>query len=140
MKISDHFHLEELVPKAIFEQYGARSKWFIDPQLIVAIEWIRTRYGKAMTINNWSNGGSFQNRGFRTPTTTVGARLSQHKFGRAADFNIDGMTSQEVFTDLVGISEQLPFTTIENVAYTPTWSHIDCRWTGGDSLLIVAPN
>jgi hypothetical protein len=30
-------------------------------------------------------------------------------------------------------------TTYENIAATPSWLHIDCRWTGLDKLLMVNP-
>jgi hypothetical protein len=30
-------------------------------------------------------------------------------------------------------------TTYENISATPSWLHIDCRWTGLNNLLMVNP-
>jgi len=141
MKISPHFDLREFVPKAIFDQYGANSIWFLDDRLIEGAEWLRAHFNAPITINNWHTGGSFQNRGFRAPNTTVGARLSQHKFGRAIDFNVAGMTAAQVAKDLIdsGHIDDSPWTTIEDPAHTATWTHLDMRQTRSNDLLIVRP-
>ena len=101
MMVSAHFDIREFVPKPIYDQYGANSIWFIDHRLIEGAEWLRAHFNAPIIINNWHTGGKFQERGFRVPTTTTGARLSQHKFGRAIDFNVQGMTSDQVAKDLI---------------------------------------
>lgn len=140
--LSKHFDIQEFVGKPIFDRYMANSKWFIDPKLIAIAEFIREEFELPMTINNWHRGGKFQERGYRVPTTETGARYSQHKFGRAIDFNIKGIPPQEVaewikasFATLKGLG----LTTIENPVATPTWNHIDVRWTGMNELLVVNP-
>jgi len=45
-----------------------------------------------ITVNNWYAGGPFQQRGFRNDPGT-GALLSQHRYGRAADFDVTGLTA-----------------------------------------------
>ena len=84
-------------------------------------------------------GGPRNESGLRQFGTITGAGMSQHKFGRAADVIISGMSSEEVrkliknnFTEL----KALGLTTIEKD--TPTWCHFDCRFTGQDELLEVA--
>jgi len=154
MKISEHFHLEELVPKAIFQTYGAAAAQFIDPRLIVLLEFERSYFGKAITINNWADGGELQERGFRHPVTGTGAVFSQHKFGRAVDRNISGITPQEHYAVILASTKlwlDKGLTTIENIAFTKTWTHADVRDTSGflttagssfqwhDGLLIVNP-
>lgn len=140
--LSKHFTVEEFVPKAIFDQYGASSKWFIDPKIVAIAEFIREEFELPVTINNWHTGGKFQERGYRVPTTPTGARYSQHRFGRAIDFNVKGIPSPEVgewvkasFAHL----KTLGLTTMENPTATPTWTHLDVRWTANDDLLIVNP-
>ena len=143
MNISPHFDLREFVPKEIFDLYGPKSIWFVDFRLIESMEWLRTYFNASITINNWHTGGHMQNRGFRSPLSTVGGRLSQHKAGRACDFNVAGMTVQDtysaIFNDWATIRQHTFFTTMEDISYTPTWCHLDGRHTGTNELLIVKP-
>lgn len=143
MNVSPHFDLREFIPEQIYKTYGDQSIWFVDIRLVEGMEWLRTFFAAPITINNWHVGGTFQYRGFRSPQATVGARLSQHKFGRACDFNVQGMTAPQVFeaikSDWAVISKHTFFTTIEDVSDTPTWVHLDGRQTRSNELLIVKP-
>lgn len=141
-KISTYFSIEEFVPKEIFSKYGDKSTWFIDRNTVLLADFIRDRFGKSMTINNWHTGGSFNNRGFRVPDCAIGGALSQHKFKTAFDFNIDGITPQEIYKDIIDHQDmymKAGATTIEDISFTNGWNHIDRRWTGLDKILIVKP-
>lgn len=142
IKLTKNFYLDEFIPKEVYEQFGERSKQFLDPRLPLLLQAIRDFTGKGITINNWIHGGAFNNRGFRHPFTGVGGTLSQHKFGRGADYNIEGM--KDIEADEMIIKEFKRFqpyglTTIENPKFTNGWTHIDTRWTGLDTLLQVNP-
>jgi len=142
MKVSEHFLLQEFVPEELFQQFGSRATWFIDRRIVAIAELIWTRFAKPVTVNNWHIGGTFQNRGFRTPSTTVGAKLSQHRFGRAIDVNVSGKDPQEVYYDIIktfSIYQGAGVTTVEDVEFTSGWTHLDCRDTGSKQLLIVKP-
>lgn len=143
MKVSPHFRIEEFIPEQIYKTYGDKSIWFVDIRLIEGMEWLRTYFNASIIINTWHTGGTFQNRGFRSPQATVGARLSQHKFGRACDFNVSGLTVPQTYNAIVAdwdtIRKHTFFTTLEDVADTPTWIHIDGRQTRSNELLIVKP-
>lgn len=142
--ISTHFDLQEFVPKELYDQFGMNSIWFLDPRLINLAEFIRLHFDASMVINNWSyaTGKVFNERGYRMPNTETGGKLSQHKFGRAIDFNIVGLTPIEV-SDEIAKNYQYFFpyglTTMENPEKTPTWTHVDCRNTGLNHLLVVNP-
>lgn len=141
MKIG-HFDIRELVPESIWKRYGDSSIWFIDPRVFEFMNFIRNRYGKPVIINTWHTGGKFTERGFRIPTTSIGSKLSQHKFGRAADFNVHGMTPDEVRADIMANQEEFiaaGLTTIEDGEFAPTWVHADCRYTRMDTIKIVKP-
>lgn len=152
MLISPHFHLEELVPKEIFQLFGAAAIQFIDHRIVNILEFERDYFGKAITVNNWNAGGSFNNRGYRDVLASVGAGRSQHKFGRAVDRNIDGMTCQEHYAEIIANTDKwigAGVTTLEDIKMTNGWVHSDCRdtsgfkslpnavWSGG--ILIVQP-
>lgn len=144
MKFGSYFTLAEFVPKDIYTKWGDSSLWFVDQRLINSIIWLREQLGEPLVINNWATGGSHQNRCFRPPGNTVGASLSQHRFGRAADFDSPDMKVSEIYKWLISNQEKVvketSFTTIEDLAHTPTWIHLDCRARpGAKSLLIVQP-
>ena len=142
MKVTKDFILQEFVPKEIYDQFGDKSIWFIDPKMPIIVQAIRDILGCPITINNWHLGGHYNNSGYRTPKCTEGASLSQHRFGRAADLKPDGISIREAMDKVKAnfpMLRAIGLTTIENIAFTKTWLHIDTRWTGSDELLIVNP-
>ncbi|MDK2909652.1 MAG: hypothetical protein PWR20_1219 [Bacteroidales bacterium] len=140
MKVSKNFVIQEFVGPAIINARGEKAIQLLDYRIILIAQFIRDYFGRPMTINNWHIGGHFTERGFREPQTHTGAPFSQHKFGRAIDFTLDGLSPEEIRTEILK-NQQLflekGLTCIE--AKTPTWVHIDCRYTGLDKILIVYP-
>ena len=138
MKVSKDFSLAEFVPPAIYEHFVDKSIWFIDPKIVQMAQFIRDRFGKPVAINNYLTGGSYQYSAFRDCDCTIGATNSQHRHGRAIDFRIQGMSPMEIRADIIknfDLYRPSGLTTIEGG--TPTWTHIDCRFTNQDTLLIV---
>ena len=138
MKVSKDFSLAEFVPPAIYEHFVDKSIWFIDPKIVQMAQFIRDMFGKPITINNYLTGGSYQYSAFRDSACTIGATNSQHRHGRAIDFRIQGMSPMEIRADIIknfDLYRPSGLTTIEGG--TPTWTHIDCRFTKQDTLLIV---
>ena len=88
MKVSKDFSIHEFVPPAIYEHFVDKSIWFIDPKIVQMAQFIRDRFGKPITINNYLTGGSYQHSAFRDSACTIGATNSQHRHGRAIDFRI----------------------------------------------------
>jgi hypothetical protein len=137
-----YFLTQEFVSKAIYEKYGENARWFVDPRIVKLALFIRKYFGdKSVTINNWKWGGKFEQRGFRDELT-VGALLSQHRFGRGIDFNVKGMTPVEVYNAILAdekIFMAQGLTCMEDIADTPNWNHCDIRDTGLKNILIVKP-
>lgn len=123
--------------------FGEKSLMFIDERLIALLDFTRQFFGKPITINNWHlKGGTYQESGFRTPTTKTGAPLSQHRFGRAADIKVEGMSPFDVYNEILHNEKafmELGLTTMEDIAHTPTWNHLDIRYQGEDKIVIVKP-
>ena len=141
-KISTYFNLEEFIPREIFTQFGEKSIWFVDRGTVLLADFIRDRFGKPMKINDWHSGGGLNNRGFRTPDCAIGGKLSQHKFKAAIDFNIEGVTPQDIYKDIIDNQDmymKAGMTTVEDIAFTATWTHADRRFTGMSKILIVKP-
>ena len=97
---SKYFNLNELVCPHVIEKYGKRSWQFLDSRLIYTIDTFRERIGKRIFVNT----GDLTQRGLRcTQCDIVKAKieagelyLSAHVLGKAVDFNVEDMDSDEV--------------------------------------------
>ena len=143
----EYFHLVELLPKLFYNENIIKYKdnfWFLfDQKALITLDRLRKRYGKTY-MNNWKWGGNDDSRGFRPPEDKEGAKLSQHRFGRAFDPWFDKVTADEVREDLKENSNNSTFeyiTTIEDGKIAKTWFHFDTRnWNKiKNGMLIVKP-
>jgi hypothetical protein len=143
IKITDNFYLDEFIDPITYSERGEKSIQLMDMRIILAIQHLREVINKPITINSWASRGQFRESGLRRADTRTGARWSQHKYGRALDFRVSGMTPREVHQVIHQhertFIERQWITTLEDVRDTPSWTHIDCRYTGKDSFLIVRP-
>lgn len=114
----------ELVPKKVYSIYGEKSMRFIDDRLIDCLKCLREYFNKPVIINT----KEMQYRGLRTIESNIYSQFSCHSFGRAADFNIKGVESDEVnrviLNELCYDLKTFGLTAIENKLYTKTWTHI----------------
>lgn len=143
VKISEDFYLDEVIPPEIYSARGERSIALMDDRILKGLQLLRTYARVPFVINNWQTGGKFHESGLRLHNTRTGAKWSQHKFGRALDIKPKGMTIRQLFAILKAHEDEFVsqglITTVENIDYTLTWLHIDCRNTGLNELLIVNP-
>jgi hypothetical protein len=130
IKVSENFFLDEFIDPQTYSESGALSIDFIDRKLIAITQFIRTKTGKSVTINNWFTGGQFKDSGLRRPDTKTGRPLSQHKIGKAIDVKQAGMNGkawrkfvEENAKELFNLGVRR----IEDETLTPTWLHIDLR-------------
>lgn len=140
MKVSNHFDIREFVPRSLYEAEGCRAIRHLDLRLINVIEAIRALCGnKPIRVNDWHYGGRFQYRGFRPADSTVGAARSMHKQGKALDFDVIGMTAEQV-RGVIRLNQiellKLGLTRIERGV---SWVHIDLKHTGLDRLYEFNP-
>jgi hypothetical protein len=142
MKISENFDVREFVTREIFLKFKENSKWFVSKQQLEFAEFLRSHFDKPIIINNWLTGGDLDERGTRNPNASTGATYSQHKIANALDFNVKGMTSDEVYDHILAHEKEFMaagLTTMEDSRYTRGWTHCDFRITGLDKILIVKP-
>lgn len=132
--IPKHFIVEEFFPYQVIAKYGEDKCWeFMDERVLKFMDWIREELDRPIIINNYKWGGKFSYRGFR-PNTYKKSRLycSQHCFGRAIDFDVEGMTSDEVRKWLKTHINDLPFNIwVEDKV---NWVHIDVRYSNKGKL------
>jgi len=121
MKVSDSFELSEYIHPAILERVGDRALDFLHPNLIITVQALRDKFG-AIRIN----GGGFVDSGLRTPYGDVGAALSAHRFGTAADLKFAESEVIDVFNYINTHPSEFPFISrMENAIITKTWLHIE---------------
>ena len=118
--ILEYFDVEELVSSGAYNKYKHLGNYFFlarfDIRLLETILTIREAINKPITINNWKWGGKFDERGLRdTSTPMVQKRaknddswLSGHCLSMAIDFDVKGMTANDVRQWLLDNKEILP--------------------------------
>lgn len=144
MKVSEHFDSEEFLSKEVHNYVvskGLLPQWYIDKGLVEFCEWLKKKCnGAKVVINDWKWKGQYNYSGLRGPKD-IGAELSQHKFMNAIDVKVEGYTPiqirQIIIDNFSEVNRSFGITTIERVNDTPTWTHIDKRWTGLNYLLEV---
>ena len=134
-----HFGIKELVPKSLYDKYKSRGDNFFflvifDERLLVLIDKVREQFG-SMTICDWSWGGASNYRGFRPPDCTIGAALSQHRFGRAVDMIPKNISPDEMRTYIIDNQNSSDWKVVGGLEMDITWFHIDVRARTDDSKI-----
>ncbi len=109
-----NLQLYELVPRAVFElhQAGRLDAWLLfDPRVLITADTIRDFFGLPLYANNWHWGGNKDSRGWRPGDDPDGAEYSQHKYGRALDCMVKGMTGAAVRDVILNHQEHFPLIT-----------------------------
>ena len=126
-----YFKLHELVGPELFNEYGQSNPEYLwrllDECVLEALDIIKEYYKMAsVTVNNYGFGGKRKESFLRDPFTKTGAKLSAHKFGRAADFLVEGVDAEKVKADIK--NKRLPARFYELIncveANTNGWNHI----------------
>lgn len=116
--IKEHFTIQEFFSESMCKKYREDQLWsFLDVRLLSNLLFIRKVRGLPITINNWSTGGGFSQRGFRENTCnivyekTVAGKLycSAHTRGAAVDFNESHASAENTRNWLEDQSEALPY-------------------------------
>ncbi|ELH4810082.1 hypothetical protein Q9X96_003116 [Vibrio vulnificus] len=138
---SKYFKVEELVSKSMFNQRGQKAVELIDERVLMTLDSLRTNLGKPITVNNWLWGGDFQQRGLRDrgfykSDADYVSSLSQHKYGRAVDFDVKGLSAKEVRKHIIENQHLYPHISFLEVDIN--WVHFDCR--NNDELTLWSPS
>lgn len=126
-----YFHLSELVCKHVYDKFGEKAWLFLDEKAIISLDTIRRMLGKVITVNNWYDGGEYDERGLRCIQCSIVKQkcisnevyLSAHILGRAFDFDVEDMTAGEVRVWIAKNKDKLPYNIrLENHI---DWVHLD---------------
>tara|TARA_R100000951_G_scaffold33959_1_gene29006 strand:- start:7867 stop:8322 length:456 start_codon:yes stop_codon:yes gene_type:complete len=96
-EVKKYFKITELVDSEVYAIHGERAWKFFDYNLLKAILIIRKGLNLPITINT----KTMQQRGLRHNLSAIVAKkerpyLSAHCLGKALDFNVKGMSSEDV--------------------------------------------
>lgn len=131
-----NFGLKELVCLEVYNKYGETAWEFFDPRLLETLDWLRESLKRKIYINNWSAGGNFSQRGLRcnicdlvkVKTVKNQIYMSSHVLGKAIDFDVEGMTAQEVCDWILVHQSDLPYSIC--LEGEVSWVHLDMRDKG----------
>lgn len=123
--IPKYFKSYELLPPDIYENVGDNGLYLIDDRILYTLDAVREFFNSTVTVNNWKHKGKFSQRGYRniinpkTPNTA-------HRFGRAVDFEISGITSQQFRDQVVSGTLNKILIYITRIEDGVDWNHVDC--------------
>lgn len=140
--VSKNYPVESFVDRKTHAALGLRCWELLDPEMIQVIDVLTKFYGKKILVNNWKEGGTYEFSGYRPPDYVCKAIYTVHKRGGAFDIKVPGVAPAQVQIDLVKNSELWPaITRMEELAATPTWTHIDNsnRLTESPGIYIFKP-
>lgn len=162
VKVSDNFFLDEFICPCVYNEHKEKSIKHIDNRLIEIAQFIRSKTGSSVIINNYwkyyldninnakvvemvyANKGIFKERGLRNVNTETGAKLSAHKTGQAIDVDVDGMTAYSMFMfakDNKNELYRLGVRRIEHYSLTggnsKGWMHLDTKGNDDKKIKII---
>ena len=135
------FVMTEFMPSPrIIPAYNRR---FVSPspEIPQIAQRVRDITGQPVWINTWANSGpgSFNYRGVRPYTTSIGAALSQHKRGDALDFSVPSMEPMTVWRLIMEHKEDflaLGVTRFESLDDTLRNDRNDWGWIHADRMFV----
>lgn len=135
-RIKKYFDIEELVCRHVYKKFGESAWSFFDERLLETLLVIREKLGKAIYVNNWQVGGNLTQRGLRCNVCALVAEktalekvyMSTHMQGNGIDFDVKGMSAQEVRDWTVRNQILLPYPV--RLEDGVTWVHLDLRTDG----------
>jgi hypothetical protein len=129
-----YFKAYEWLPPAEYAQFGERGLfYFIDVRILITADQIRKFFGVPFTINNWywkiGIPEATEFRGYRPERFYKQNNLnsilsgSQHRFGRAGDGDLKGITATEARDVIMNHQASFPF--IRRLEDNVRWLHFD---------------
>ena len=125
-----YFKLHELVSKSDYDSLGEKCWDLLDERALRTLDALREDLGRPITINTWKTNGQFSWRGYRSrayyksDAEYIKSR-SQHKFGRAFDFDVKGMSAEDVRQYIYKNKSKFPH--ISFIEADVNWVHFDTR-------------
>lgn len=126
--LKPYFDITELVCPHVYNKYNERAWQFFDADALYGLLLMReTIFGVPMYINSYKNGKT--QRGLRCNRcelvkSKATLYLSQHLFGRAWDFTVQGYTAEQARKKIIENAHLFPFNF--RLESDVNWVHWDC--------------
>jgi hypothetical protein len=143
-ELSNYFETYEWVDRTTWNVYGDEAWQFFDTDLLHSMLIIRKGIGKPITANDWKTSTAdivYDERGLRTnlcdiveDKTELGKLyLSGHVLGKALDFKVKGMDSEDVRIWIKANGHLFPTKIrlehiVNSTGKVITWVHIDTKY------------
>ena len=126
-ELGQYFEIKELVGSRTARRYRERSWRFLSTNILHALLIVRQGIGKSITVNS----GGREQRGLRTniqplvkdKTYRNKLYISAHLLGRAFDFDVKGMTAEQVRDWIENNAHLFPFKI--RLEDGVSWVHMD---------------
>lgn len=135
-KATKHFNTEELVSKQVFDVIGDDAIKLFDPKALETLEIIREILDVPLICNDWADGGTRDDCGYRDKLCTIGASKSAHKEGKAFDLISNKMSASEMRARIIANQKRLPHNI--RIEDEVSWLHFDVRDKGVKVYLFKA--
>jgi hypothetical protein len=124
-----HFKIHELVDRKTFEEMGESAFTLFDINTLCALDDLREFFALPITVNNWFWGGEFEWRGYRTPLKAIELKAprSMHRFGRAFDLDIKGVSAEEARKIIMENQDHNLLKIITRLEDGRSWVHFDTK-------------
>lgn len=127
-----HFKLEEILPPKLYESLKTTNKLsdgykYFPEKSLMMIDNLRMFFNRKVTINTWITKGQFSFRGLRTPDSSDYSATSQHSIGFAFDFDVEGLTAEQVRQEIIKNKNNKLLLNIGGLELGTGWVHIDAR-------------
>lgn len=130
-----HFQAYEFLPPEIYEVYGDAGLIAMDARILWTLDSLRNALNAPIIVNTWFNEGDFFQRGLRTDAKLLEATpLSQHRFGRAVDFDIQGMSAEDFRQEVRDQKYSLSLLYVTRIEDGINWVHLDCANTASTEI------
>ena len=141
-KLKQNFDIKELVCQHCYDKFKENAWQFLSTELLSILYTLRyVIFNKPITINNWHKRGQFSQRGLRCNVCELvkgknAIYLSAHLLGKAIDFNVQGLTSDEVNQTIRNNADKFEYP-IRLESNTDGWSHIDTYQPYGSEANLI---
>lgn len=139
--LKKYFATHEVVDKLTLDRFGDEAWQFFDTDTLHTLLVLREGINKPFDINNWYWNGQYDERGLRTNICDIVKRktlkgslyLSGHVLGKAFDFKVKGMDSEDVRNWIKAHADDLPCKIrLEHIMLSTgkpiSWCHFDTKY------------
>lgn len=120
-----HFITQELVDQKTYEKMGEDALSLFHPNILIALDDLRSFFNASISINDWFLGGKSQWRGYRPTDCPIGAKNSQHRKGNAFDCTVKGRSAEEARVEILAHQDNELLIHIMRMEDKVSWLHID---------------